>query len=48
MRNSYELPEVIQIGEAQSLILGSKRPGMLDVMTGDEWSEYIVSTDIDE
>ena len=48
MWNSYEFPEVIQIGEAKSLILGSKELGMFDVITGDEWSNYNMSTDIDE
>ena len=48
MRNSYEFPEVIQIAEAQSLILGCKVGGVFDVVTGDEFTQYIASCDIDE
>jgi len=30
MRNEYTAPEVIEIGEAQEVILGEKLPGILD------------------
>jgi hypothetical protein len=49
MQNKYESPEVIQIGVAQCLILGAKRPGMYDDVNGDETTEvYDLVTDIDE
>lgn len=47
--NTYESPDVIEIGEAQALILGAKRGGMYDVANGDETTEvYDPITDIDE
>jgi hypothetical protein len=48
MQNRYESSEVVQIGEAKSLIQGAKIPGPFDVMTGDESTEWVMSTDIDE
>jgi hypothetical protein len=46
--NTYESPDVIEIGEAQSLILGAKFVGMYDEINGDEHTVYDWNVDIDE
>jgi hypothetical protein len=49
MQNQYESSDVIQIGQAPSLILGEKMAGSYDWMTGDEFTCVIDPvTDIDE
>lgn len=49
MQNRYESPDVIQIGQAPSVILGAKREGIRDQITGAEMTEvYDWMTDIDE
>jgi hypothetical protein len=49
MQNTYESPEVIEIGQAPSVILGEKKLGMWDSLTQSEGTEVInLQTDIDE
>jgi hypothetical protein len=48
MKNTYEIPEVIELDQAHDLILGAKELGSPDQVTGDEFSRINLSTDIDE
>ena len=49
MKNTYEIPEVVELDQAHNLILGSKVQGDLDTRTGDEFSQILPPvTDIDE
>ena len=49
MQNNYESPDVIQIGEAPSVILGQKDLGMWDTLTQSEGTRVVdPNTDIDE
>ena len=49
MQNNYESPDVIQIGQAPSVILGAKEMGMFDSITGSENTMVLNPiTDIDE
>jgi len=49
MQNEYESPDVIQIGQAPSVILGEKMAGYFDTITGDENTCVMDPvTDIDE
>ena len=49
MQNTYESPDVIQIGQAPSVILGAKALGMWDSNTQSEGTQVIdPETDIDE
>lgn len=49
MQNNYESPDVIQVGQAPSVILGEKGPSYLDWLTGDEYTCVLDPvTDIDE
>jgi hypothetical protein len=49
MRNEYETPDAVDVGEAQSLILGAKGLGGFDTIT-QQFGTYVMdpSTDIDE
>lgn len=47
--NEYEIPEVVEVDRATNAILGAKRAGNEDQLTGAEFTEvYIPETDIDE
>jgi hypothetical protein len=49
MQNEYTCPEIIDIGQAQSVIQGAKGCGTFDVLTGDETIGVCdPQTDIDE
>jgi len=48
MQNTYESPDVIQIGEAGSMILGTKVHGYFDTFTGAEGTYALDMYDIDE
>ena len=48
MKNTYEIPEVVELDQAQNLILGAKAPLGPDQVTGDEFSHIDLRTDIDE
>lgn len=49
MQNAYESPDVIQIGQAPSVILGAKDMGMWDSITQSEGTRIVdPDTDIDE
>lgn len=49
MQNNYESPDVIEIGQAPSVILGEKQIGMWDSITLSEGTEVVdPETDIDE
>jgi len=49
MQNKYESPDVIEIGQAPSVILGEKGLGMFDSITGDDRTQVLDPvTDLDE
>lgn len=49
MQNTYESPDVIQIGQAPSVILGEKELAMWDSATQSEGTHVVdPDTDIDE
>jgi hypothetical protein len=50
MKNTYEMPEIIELGNAQQLILGRKDidPFGFDWILGPGFSTWLTDDDIDE
>jgi hypothetical protein len=48
MNNNYQAPEVIEVGEAQCIILGAKQAGLYDSISQSPGTVVNPQTDIDE
>ena len=48
MRNSYEMPEVLELGRTNEEILGSKPPEDIDTILGVGFRRQPLPDDIDE